>query len=50
MEDEDSSTSKRSDASKIEEQAQIEGSEAEKEAIKALEDRILGGGFGKRRF
>jgi hypothetical protein len=36
--------------SKVEEQAQFEGSEAEKEAIKALEDRILGGGFGKRRF
>jgi len=50
MEDEDSSASNRSDTGKVEEQAQFEGSEAEKEAIKALEDRILGGGFGKRRF
>jgi hypothetical protein len=49
MEDDDSPARDRSE-SKVEEQAQSEGSEAEKEAIKALEDRILGGGFGKRRF
>jgi hypothetical protein len=49
MED-DESSARDSSESKVEEQAQFEGSEAEKEAIKALEDRILGGGFGKRRF
>ena len=50
IDDDESSASARSDTSKVEEQAQFEGSEAEKEAIRALEDRILGGGFGKRRF
>jgi 2-dehydropantoate 2-reductase len=50
--DEVSSAEGLSDARKVEEKAQIEGSEAEQEAIKALEDRILGGSsrFGKRRF
>lgn len=40
----------KSDTKKVGEEAQFEGSEAEQEAIKALEDRILGGGFRKRRF